>query len=63
MTLYNFTDEQRQKTVELLIRIQMHLPWKTERCACEHMNSAILGIYDILDMVHHQSNQPERNYK
>ena len=59
MTLYNYTDEQRQQTIKLLLKIQRHMPWKKAMCECEHMNDAIQGIYDILDEVHHQTNQPE----
>ena len=60
MTLYNYTDEQRQETIKLLMKIQLHMPWKKARCECGHMNDAIKGIYDILDMVKYQTNQPEK---
>ena len=54
MTLYNFTDEQRQETIKLLMNIQLHMPWKKARCECDHMNEAIKGICEILDMVKQQ---------
>ena len=60
MTTYNYTDEQRQETIKLLMDIQLHMPWKKARCECEHINESIKGIYEILDMVKHQSNQPEK---
>lgn len=59
MTTYNYTDEQRQETIKLLMNTQLHMPWKKARCECEHMNEAIKGIYEILDMIKYQSNQPE----
>lgn len=59
MTFYNYTDGQRQETIKLLLDIQLHMPWKKARCECEHMNEAIKEIYEILDMVKHQTNQPE----
>ena len=52
------TDEMREETCKHLLQIQQHLPWKTERLNCEIINTAILGIYGILDMVHHNSNYP-----
>jgi uncharacterized protein YpuA (DUF1002 family) len=51
---YNYTDEQRQETIKLLLVIQRNLPWKKARCECEQMNEAIKGIYEILDMVQSQ---------
>jgi len=48
---YNYTDEQREDTIKLLLVIQRILPWKKARCECEHMNEAIKGIYEILDVV------------
>ena len=59
MTTYNYTEEQRQETIKLLLRIQRSLPWKKARLECENINDAIKGIYEMLDMVKHQSNQPE----
>jgi len=54
---YNYSDEQRNDTIRLLLEVQTHLPWKKARCECEHINTAILGIYEILDIVHYQTNQ------
>jgi hypothetical protein len=56
------TDEQRLETIKLILKTQSHLPWKESRLNCEIINEAILGIYDILDMIKHQSNQPTRRY-
>jgi hypothetical protein len=63
MAFYNYSDEQREETSKLLLNIQLHLPWKLARCECEHINSDILGIYSILDMVHHQSHYPDNIIK
>lgn len=57
----NYTDEQRQETIKLLMNIQLHMPWKKARCECEHINESIKGIYEILDMVKYQSNQPDHD--
>jgi len=56
---YNYSDYNRDETIKLLLQIQLHLPWKKARCECEHINEAILGLYEILDVVKHNSNQPE----
>lgn len=57
--MYNYTEEQREDTIKLLMKIQLYMPWKKAQCECEHMNEAIEGIYEILDMIKYQSNQPE----
>ena len=51
MTTYNYTEEQREDTIKLLMKIQLYMPWKKARCECEHMNEAIKGIYEILNVV------------
>jgi len=55
---HNMTDDMREDLIKCLLNIQLYLPWKTHRLECESMNNSILGIYNILDMVHHNSNYP-----
>ena len=50
------TDEMRQDMVKHISNIQLHLHWKKARLECEIINTAILAMYEILDMVHHNSN-------
>ena len=45
------------------MKIQLYMPWKKAHYECEHMNESIKGIYDILDMVKYQTNQPETEQK
>jgi uncharacterized protein (DUF2147 family) len=59
MITYNYTDEQRRETIKLLQKIQLNLHWKKARAECENIDSAVKGIYEILDMVKYQTNQPE----
>ena len=48
---YNYTEEQRKETIKLLLQIQRNLPWKKAQLECENINTAIEGIYKILDVV------------
>jgi len=48
MTTYNYTEDQRDKIIEQLLKIQINLPIDKAPQECEVIDSAIKDIYAIL---------------
>ena len=48
MSTYNYTQEQRDKIVELLLKIQIFLPSNTSPEECKVIDEAVKDIYKII---------------
>lgn len=48
MSTYNYTEEQRDKIIELLLKIQIYLPSRASPEECKVIDEAVKDIYKIL---------------